>query len=602
MSAADLPLGVAATGALVLPGWLVARRLRLPAPLLAGFIGGTLLLFGLVLAGDAAHVALAPRHLGLAWIAVIALAVAATWRHGAAAGAGQISRATPAAREAWPLFAALVPVLAAVAYRTTTQPLFGVDTVFRWNYLAEEMLARGSLGFYPPVTAADYAIYAWPDGIAPVVSSLYCWTYTVAGAAHAVATAPLIWLQVALLAAGIYALARRHFSPRAGAFAVALAAGSPVLWWAAAMGQETGLTALALLGLLLYLPESHETETTGAVVCAALAASLGALAREYGLVLPVFGLALAGLRRLSARRCGLFALVALGATAPWYLRNAALTGNPLFNLDVGGWFAVNPVHHWLNASYLAELGWDHLPAEAPRLLAVHGGLALLGAGAGLTFCFSPAWPLAAAAALFGGLWFASLGYTAAGFMYALRVLSPALAVAAVLGGAALARLVPGRRATGVIALALGLAATDAALRNLALPANVYRLPPHEWLTAGRALHDYHARPVYADLARVAGRERLLVLGPNALLTRAGARTLPLWSPEVRYLFDPTLPPAEIARRLRAADIGYVLLNTGKVNERFLARSAFFRDPAGTLPRVWFDADMVLLRVTPPAAR
>jgi len=600
MIAADLLAGGAATGALVLPGWLVARRLRLPQPWLAGFIGGAVTLFGLVLAGDTAHVPLSPRFLFVTWATVTVVAAAAVRLRPATPGpTGQPT--TISWRDDWPLFLPLVPAFAVVAFRTTTQPLFGVDTVFRWNYLAEEMLARGTLGFYPPVTAADYEIYAWPDGIAPVVSSLYGWIYAVAGAARPVATAPVIWLQVALVAAGVYALARRFFSPRAGAFAVALAAGSPVLWWAAAMGQETGLTTLALLGLLLYLPTSPASENTGAVIFAALAAGLGGLAREYALVLPVFGLGLAVTRRLSARTCGLFALVALLVTAPWYLRNAALTGNPLFNLGIGSWFPVNTVHHWLNASYLAELGWDHLPAEAPRLIATHCGPALLGAGAGLAFCFRTARPFAVAGGLFGVLWFASLGYTAAGFMYALRVLSPALGVAAVLGGAALARWAPARATLATVAVILGLVATDAALRALTLPANVYRIPPHEWLTAGRALHDYHQRPVYAELARIAGRERMLVLGPNALLNRAGARTLPLWSPEVDYLFDPALPPPEIARRLRAANIGFVLLNTGSVNERFLARSAFFRDPAGALPRVWFDADMVLLRVITPAA-
>jgi len=89
--------------------------------------------------------------------------------------------------------------------------------------------------------------------------------------------------------------------------------------------------------------------------------------------------------------------------------------------------------------------------------------------------------------------------------------------------------------------------------------------------------------------------------PAARAFHPRRRTLPLWSPEVRYLFDPALPPPEIARRLRATGIGFVLLNTGSVNERFLARSAFFRDPAGALQRVWFDADMVLLRVTPAAS-
>ena len=91
-----------------------------------------------------------------------------------------------------------------------------------------------------------------------------------------------------------------------------------------------------------------------------------------------------------------------------------------------------------------------------------------------------------------------------------------------------------------------------------------------------------------------------MLGPNALLSNQGARPVPLWSPDVRFVFDATLSPPEIARRLRAGGIGFVLLTQGVVNARFLARSAFFRDPAGTLQPVWSDPDLVLLRVNDPA--
>jgi hypothetical protein len=216
--------------------------------------------------------------------------------------------------------------------------------------------------------------------------------------------------------------------------------------------------------------------------------------------------------------------------------------------------------------------------------------------------FRQASGLLAAVAIFGMLWAASLGYTAAGFTYSLRVLNPALVITTVLGGAALARLVPGQQSRNVVVFALCLFATDAALRVLVLPANIYRVPISKWLHAGRALDDYHRRPVYRELVRVAGNERILVLGPNALLAMLGARTVPLWSPEMRYIFDPALSSPEIARRLRASNIGFVLLNTGAVNDRFVSRSKYFRDPEGTLRGIWSDDDMEFLRVNLPVDR
>jgi hypothetical protein len=461
------------------------------------------------------------------------------------------------------------------------------------------MLAHRSLAFYPPVTATDYELYAWPDGIAPLVSTLYFWLYALAGAARPALTAPLVLLQFGLLIGATYALGRRWFSSRAGAFGVALLACSPLVAWATAMGQETGLTALAFVGLLLYLPRTRAEESTGTLVAAGLAAALGALAREYGLALPVFGLALCAVRRLSRRATLLFGAVAALAILPWYIRNWQRTGNPLFDLDLGGLFPGNVVHRLLNDCYQRAFGWAHVPPEATQLVTVNALAGILGLLAGLVLLRRAASSLLAAAGLGIALWIASVGYTAAGFTYSLRVLCPALVLGAVLGGAALARGIPGRRLLPGVACALLLFASDAALRTLVLPANVHRLPAARWLATGRALHDYHERPVYRELARLAGRDRLLVLGPNALLTRHGARTVPLWSPEVRFVFDPALAPPEVARRLRAAGIGFVLLNTGAVNECFLAHSPFLRDPAGTLTTLWSDGDMVLLKLNVP---
>ena len=335
------------------------------------------------------------------------------------------------------------------------------------------------------------------------------------------------------------------------------------------------------------------------MVFAGLAAGLGGLAREYGLALIVLGLGLAIGRRLSRRSLLLFATAAALAVLPWYGRNWLRTGNPLFNLDVGGWFPVNPVHAWMNQSYHTEFGWSRQSLAALRFVLVNGGVALLGWLAGAWFYFRPARAVLAAIGLVILLWAVSLGYTAAGFTTAVRVLSPALALGAVLAGAVAARWVPAQRNLAGASLALGLIAIDAALRALTLPGTVYKIPPADWLTAGRAMTDYNQDPLFRQLAQAAGAERILVLGPNALLTQQGAQTLPFWSPEVAFLFDDRRAPAETARRLRAAGIGFVLLTRGKPNELFLAHSAYIRDPGNTLRAVWGDDYLILFRVVGP---
>lgn len=599
MTAVDFVLGAAALLLLVAPGWIAARIARLDQPLLAGLIGGVTGMAGLLVLLDALGLSLTLATVGGCWIVVTSF-LAWRKRSHAASSVSTATTAIPApgrrAPETWPLLLPLLPAGAVVLYRAIAQPLFGIDTVFRWHHLAERMWTLRTLAFYPPVTPADFSNYGWPDGIGPAVSGAYFWVYLLGGGPRPALTAPLVVLQYALLLLTAGALARRWFSDRSGPFAIALLACSPLVAWATAMGQETGFTALALGGLLLYLPRARNEEATGALLFAGLAAGLGALAREYGLVLIIFGAGLGVARRLTGRGLLTFAGAAALAALPWYARNAFRTGNPLFNLDVAGLFPVNTVHAWLMQSYHLEFGWAHLPPEAPRQLLVNGAAALLGLAAGGLLFPRRGAALLAAIAVFAACWAASVSYTAAGFTYALRVLNPALLLAAVLGGAALAHWIPGRRNLAAVAFALTLFATDAALRSLTLPANVYRLPPAAWLDVGQAVRDFHARPIYREFVRVAGSERMLVLGPDALLTSLGARTVPPWSPEVAFLFDAPLTPPDAARRLRAAGIGFVLLNKGPANERFLARSAFFRDPAGELIPVWSDPDMILLQV------
>ncbi len=56
------------------------------------------------------------------------------------------------------------------ALRVTLAPECGFDSIFRWDFLAERMLYLRNFKFYPPMTAADFRIYPYADGIPPLVS------------------------------------------------------------------------------------------------------------------------------------------------------------------------------------------------------------------------------------------------------------------------------------------------------------------------------------------------------------------------------------------------------------------------------------------------
>lgn len=590
----DLAVGTFAVVALALPGWLLTKGRGLPLPALAGFIIG---LLGLVLVMQLVQTMggrLTLPVLGTTWAALTVLTFCFRERS---------KPAQPAQTERWAdwtLLLAVAPALLVVAYRAFAQPLSGVDTIFRWNYLAELMLARGNLDFYPPVSAADFSLYSWADGIAPAVASLYFWSYLPAGEARAVLTAPAVVAQFLLVLAAAWTLARRHAGPRAGAFACALIAASPLVLWGVAMGQDTGLLILALCGLVLYLPTTDAEPRTLPAIVAGASAALGGLAREYGLTYIALGAALILVRRLGRRELAWFLLTSLGCVLPWYLRNWARTGNPFFNLDAGGLFPVNTGHLALMDTYRQTFGWRHLPVEAPRLILTNMWVAIAACSAGILAGWRVIRPWLAPVLLIVGLWAVSIGYTAAGFVYAMRVLAPAIVLVAVLGAIALTRLLPEGRDRWAGPVLLTLLAGEAALRALVLPANVYRVPTTEWLTAGGAVHAYHAQPLFRELARQTAGHRLLVLGPNALLNRHGAATVPLWSPEVAFLWDESLTVEQAAAQLIQKDIAYVLLGRGAINQQYLQQLPFFQKKISrVLKRAWMDEDLILFRIVLP---
>jgi hypothetical protein len=590
----DLLLSTAALTLLIFPGWRFAQRHALPLPMVAGFIIGAIGLVLWIFILQTLDWPLCPATvLPLGFAAVLATLILGKTMAPAS------NRETPHWRTDWPLLLPLIPALSVVAYRGISQPLFGADTAFRWNFLAERMLALRTLSFYPPVSSADYSIYGWPDGIPPLVSSLYLWVYLPAGTARPILTSPLIILQFLLLVFVCRALARRFGGERAAGFAIALLACGPLFIWAATMGHETGLTALALGALILYLPERNQPVATVAIIMAGLAAALGALAREYGIAFILFGFGLCLWRRHSSRTAALYLVVALGATLPWYLRNWVRTGNPLFNQAILDWFPVNDAYLvYMNA---VRLEHTSLPPGAFHNFATTCSLALLATVGGLCFGFKRLKLLLASIALTTLLWGLSLPFTASGFTYSLRVLSPALLLAPVAGGVLCARWIPSRQNLYVAAFSLTLFSIDSAVRALVLPADPYRIPISSWLSVGSAIQDYHSRPIYTRIAKHVGRQGVLILGPHALLYNQGARVIPLWSPEVNYLWDATLDPATIARRLLASNIHFVLTNLGEINRDFLEKMRFFRpNPSPRLLSIWTDGDLMLFLVIPPA--
>jgi hypothetical protein len=184
-----------------------------------------------------------------------------------------------------------------------------------------------------------------------------------------------------------------------------------------------------------------------------------------------------------------------------------------------------------------------------------------------------------------GVWILSAGYTSGGVLASTRVLSPALVVLSITGAGLLEPLThraPWRTAI-VIAIIAGQVWTAA--QGAIYPKDPFSLPPGQWLA--------NAFPRIDQPAEFQIRDKLVQLLPagyrvlsdsaylHAALAGTGIEVVPVWSPEVRFIFSTS--PDEAERRLRALRIQSVVCYPLTMNMTYLtAVSPFY----AALPERW----------------
>lgn len=592
------------------PGWLLGRALRAPAGPAGAFLGSAVVLFQVVLALSVFGLPLDLTHLagGLIAVSLVCWIVSRPYDRPAKPLPGASSRLIAWSRGHWLLLPAALG-LASIALKAGLEPLSGVDNGFRWDHLARQMVATKGLDFYPPVTDRDFLLYFWCDGIAPLISDLYLWCYLSLGQTIRGATTPLVIGQSVLLFQVVYQLAARQAGATAGRAATALLASSALLLWGVAMGQETGLTALSLAAMLLFLDHHRTDPRPGWLIWAGLAAGAGALSREYGLAFVPLGWFALRHRGQFRRGAAAFTLSAAAVALPWFIRNWARTGNPLFSHELGGLFPVNPAHRAC-MSCIAEFTrfWES-PIQLGQMAVALGTLALLPLGfGGLSGMrrwrdFAP-WTLTMI--VMAGLWLWSVRQTAGGMVYSLRVLTPAIAVGAALGGIALGRLANTDRGVwALLAVTIPLS-VDASVRALYMPfdhlAAWWRNPPAAWRDFGAQLQR-DPGPAWPAIAHAAGRHRILVLGPThyAILSGLGAEAVPPWSPRVLLIGDSRRDFGDSLAALRSQGFRFVVVpRNDPVTDLFVSRSRFLRELKVVVQPTLTDPNFVLYDLLAPA--
>jgi hypothetical protein len=595
--------GLVAVAGLVLPGAGWARAWRWPLPWFAGGVVSALAVFVGVVGFEILGVPITFQTLA-SWLLLVTLAGGLAWWR-------QRDPTVSAKFEwrDWWLAMPAVPMLLVALWRTLLQPLPGADNVFRWDHLARLIVETGRMNFYPPYAAEGFSHYFWADGIAPLVSSLYAWTYLATGQMKEQWTAIPVLLQVAGLVALLSALGQLWGGVRGGWFALMLAGATMLLQFAFCLGQETGLTALGVGGMALYLTHWQRDGSPRHLVPAAACAALVGCAREYGAAFVAIGIGWVFLSQAGWRRTLGFAVGACILPAVWHGRNWLLTGNPLYAQSVGGLFPTTPIFDAWMQGYVEIYGkvlfqvqgWR----EIGRLLLMSAVPALAGFGAGIFLWRRQpggvAWMLLGVMAVV--LWLVSVPFTAGGFFYSMRVMSPLMLLGCAWGGAALARWLPDRQHLAGVLLGFGLFGCDAALRAWTIPINPYTIPAREWPEAGYRLQLDFIRDDQAFLDGVArvipGKVLSDSAGLQGLFRQHGKTLVPFWSPEVAFLCSGNYS-GDAVTRLRELGYSHLLLKRAQYSQDFLKRMGAMPHLLGRLTGVTANENYVLFAFDPPA--
>ena len=459
-------------------------------------------------------------------------------------------------------------------------PLMGGDMLYRWDFLAQRIFATGSFSYYPPLTPVDFKTYFYVDGIPPMVSFVHWWLYTSAGQYLPWLLCFFVAAQFGATLAFTYGAAEALFSRRAGVIAGAMLAGSTLFFRSVVAGQETGLTALSMAATIYFLVSAREPEDNRAIVSAGLSAGLCCLSREYGWVALIAGAIALAWRRQPLKQAAIFGAVTIAVAGPWYIRTWILAGNPFYSLRLLR-FPVNPVHDAILQYYNAALGIQRWTAGYWQnmfvlLILLAPCQFLIGVGGGFTR-FRKHGYLLVTALLLIGVWLQSVGYTSGGAEASVRVLTPALVVLSIIAAGIADPLA--ERARGYAAVTLVIVACQiwAAGQGAVYPKSLLNLPAGRWFASAFPIVPPNTEFQIRDqLVRILPPgQRVLTDGAyiHAALIDKGIEVVPVWSPEVRFLFSSSAEESE--RQLRALHIGTVVCYNRTLNLDYLRSNSPF---------------------------
>jgi hypothetical protein len=324
------------------------------------------------------------------------------------------------------------------------------------------------------------------------------------------------------------------------------------------------------------------------MVSAGMAAGLCALSREYGWIALVIGMVALVWKREQLHRMLAFAGMVMVTAFPWYARNWVLTGNPFYPLRLGD-LRVNPIydgllqhtHSLLNMATWGPTDWINILF----LLLLLAPIQMLGGIGGAVTKFRQHGYLVIMALLLAAVWIQAAGYTSGGAAVSTRVLSPALVVLSILGAGALEPFMTRKRLHAAAIVAILACQTWTCFYGAVFPEDALSMPLGQWKESAFKVAPQPVEfQICNDLVRTLPADAR-VLSDNAYLHASlaarGIEVVPVWSPEVRFLFSSSAEDAE--KRLQALGITAVAYYRQSLNTPYLASTSPFY---AALPDRW----------------
>jgi hypothetical protein len=491
--------------------------------------------------------------------------------------------------------------------RTFCQPLMSPDSVFRWNYLAVKIFETGGFGFYPPMSAEDFKLYFYVDGIPPLVQFSYYWLYASFGSASEVRLSVILiaFQYVSIVFLCYYSASHIFQSSKAGIYSVLLLLSSTIFFFSLFLGQETGLTALSMAATIYFLSGADGEESASNSVLAGFSTALGALSREYGLAFIVIGLLICFWRKRTGRNIFAYLLSSSLLCASWYIYLYLRTGNPVYSLSIGTLFPVNEIFDGIYKTYVIYfgLGTQTLPKIKfiINLLLTLSPMHLLLLPALFLLPLRKVGYLLAAALIFILIWLNSIGYTCGGFFYSSRTLSPLIVVISIAAGGLISRFSNGKPSFILCGVLVFIFVIWVAYRDLCIPANTSMVPPRFIYNSAFGKLGKPGIVNYADIRELPGNAKVLsdsALHHGALMTSLGKHRkiidfVPVWSPEVAFLSNPENTYAKTLSELRHCGIKYVLYSKNSYNNAYLEKYLFFREYRNYSKAIYEDASILI---------